>query len=117
MGDTEYYDILGLKPNAPPDDIKKAYRKLVLQYHPDKNHGNNDTNEMFKKISHAYHVLSSPEKRELYDKIGKEFTQGSFVNPLDIILMSLVVSSISVLMHLVIIVKSIMILYLHSTVH
>ena len=63
----EYYEILGLKPGAQPEEIRKAYRKLALHYHPDRNRGNPGAEERFKAISEAYGVLSDPEKRRIYD--------------------------------------------------
>jgi curved DNA-binding protein len=63
----EYYEILGLKENAGPDEIRKAYRKLALHYHPDRNRGDATAEERFKAISEAYAVLTDPEKRKLYD--------------------------------------------------
>lgn len=64
----EYYEILGLKPDASPDQIRKAYRRLALHYHPDRNRGNPGAEERFKAISEAYGVLSDPEKRHVYDR-------------------------------------------------
>lgn len=66
----EYYQILGVAKNATADDIKKAYRKLALKYHPDKNPGDKQAEEKFKEISEAYAVLSDPEKRQQYDTFG-----------------------------------------------
>ncbi|MDY0391432.1 DnaJ C-terminal domain-containing protein [Desulfobulbus oligotrophicus] len=66
----EYYQILGVDKNATADEIKKAYRKLALKYHPDKNPGNKEAEEQFKKISEAYAVLSDQEKRQQYDTFG-----------------------------------------------
>jgi curved DNA-binding protein CbpA len=63
----EYYAILGLKEDASPEEIRKAYRKLALHYHPDRNHGDAGAEERFKAISEAYAVLLDPEKRRLYD--------------------------------------------------
>jgi len=67
------YDSLGIKPDATQDDIKKAYRKGALKYHPDKNKDNPAASEKFKEISQAYEILSDPEKRKTYDQYGLEF--------------------------------------------
>ncbi|WP_028318499.1 DnaJ C-terminal domain-containing protein [Desulfobulbus elongatus] len=66
----EYYQILGVAKTATADEIKKAYRKLALKYHPDKNPGDKKAEEKFKEISEAYAVLSDPEKRQQYDTFG-----------------------------------------------
>jgi curved DNA-binding protein len=63
----EYYEILGLQPHAAPEEIRKAYRKLALHYHPDRNRGDAGAEDRFKAISEAYGVLTDPEKRRLYD--------------------------------------------------
>lgn len=63
----EYYEILGLKPEASQEEIRRAYRKLALHYHPDRNRGNAGAEESFKAISEAYGVLGDPEKRRLFD--------------------------------------------------
>ncbi|KDO34827.1 hypothetical protein SPRG_00888 [Saprolegnia parasitica CBS 223.65] len=68
----DYYDILGLGMDASEGDIKKAYRRLSLQYHPDKNPGNADAEAKFQKISRAYEVLSNVETRDIYDLEGEE---------------------------------------------
>ncbi|NRA44694.1 MAG: DnaJ domain-containing protein [Oligoflexales bacterium] len=67
---SDYYEILGLQKGASDGDIKKAYRKLALKYHPDRNAGNKEYEEKFKKISEAYAVLSDSEKRKQYDTFG-----------------------------------------------
>ncbi|MBV5317259.1 MAG: J domain-containing protein [Desulfobulbaceae bacterium] len=66
----EYYQVLGVAKTATADEIKKAYRKLAIKYHPDKNQGNKKLEEKFKEISEAYAVLSDPEKRKQYDTYG-----------------------------------------------
>ena len=66
----DYYETLGLAKSAAPDEIKKAYRKLALKYHPDRNQGNKEAEDKFKQISEAYAVLSDPEKRKQYDTFG-----------------------------------------------
>jgi len=68
--DSDYYEILGVSKDAKDEDIKKAYRKLALKYHPDRNPNNKEAEEKFKKISEAYAVLSDPEKRRAYDTRG-----------------------------------------------
>ena len=68
----DYYEILGVSQNASSEEIKKAYRKLALQYHPDRNPGNEESEEKFKEASEAYEILSDPEKRNLYNRFGHE---------------------------------------------
>ena len=70
--DTTYYDILNISTDASASDIKKAYKKLALQYHPDKNRHNEDASKKFQEISEAYDTLSNPHKKEIYDKFGKD---------------------------------------------
>jgi molecular chaperone DnaJ len=72
MTTQDYYAVLGVQRNVTPEDIKKAYRKLALQYHPDRNPGDKAAEEKFKEASEAYQVLSDPEKRQLYDRYGME---------------------------------------------
>lgn len=70
LAERDYYEILGLDRNATEADIKKAYRKLAKQYHPDMNPGDNEAEHKFKEVSEAYEVLSSPEKKAKYDQFG-----------------------------------------------
>lgn len=72
----DYYSILGVPKNASTDDIKKAYRKLARQHHPDLNPNNADANKKFQQINEANEVLSDPEKRKKYDKYGKDWQHG-----------------------------------------
>lgn len=66
----DYYAILGVPRNATQEEIKRAYRRLAMQYHPDRNPGNKEAEERFKEISEAYEVLSDPQKRAIYDREG-----------------------------------------------
>ncbi|PLX52700.1 MAG: integrase, partial [Desulfobacteraceae bacterium] len=70
MAETDYYKILGVKKTASETEIKKAYRKLAMKYHPDHSKGDKSAEEKFKKISEAYAVLSDKEKRKQYDTFG-----------------------------------------------
>ncbi len=72
MSDRDYYDILGVSKNAETAEIKSAYRKLAIKYHPDKNPDDKEAEEKFKEAAEAYEVLSDSDKRARYDRFGKE---------------------------------------------
>ena len=74
---TDYYQVLGLSRGASQDEVKKAYRKLALKYHPDKNAGNEQAEAKFKEVSEAYEVLSDEKKRQMYDQYGSEALKGA----------------------------------------
>lgn len=78
--DGDYYKILGVAKSASQQEIKKAYRKLALQYHPDKNKGK-ESEEKFKEINHAYEILSDSQKRQQYDQFGPSAFQGGQQGP------------------------------------
>jgi len=77
MDEKDYYEILGIGRSAEPEEIKKAYRKLAMQYHPDKNPGDKTAEEKFKEIGEAYAVLSDPQKRRQYDQFGRSGMRGN----------------------------------------
>jgi molecular chaperone DnaJ len=70
MSKRDYYDVLGVAKGADADEIKKAYRKMAIKYHPDKNQGDKAAEDKFKEAAEAYEVLSNPEKRQRYDQFG-----------------------------------------------
>ncbi len=70
MAQRDYYEVLGLKKGASVEELKKAYRKLAVKYHPDKNQGDKQAEERFKEINEAYAVLSDPKKKEQFDQFG-----------------------------------------------
>jgi molecular chaperone DnaJ len=79
----DYYEVLGLQKGAVKDDIKKAYRKLAIQYHPDKNQGNKESEEKFKEATEAYEILSDDQKRSAYDQFGFAGVEGMGGGPQD----------------------------------
>ncbi len=76
----DFYEVLGVSKAASPDDLKKAYRKLAFQYHPDKNK-TKEAEEKFKEINQAYEVLSDPQKRNVYDQVGRAGFDAGAGNP------------------------------------
>ena len=77
MAKRDYYEVLGVQKDASADEIKKAYRKKAIQYHPDKNPGDKEAEEKFKEAAEAYEVLSNPDKRQRYDQFGHEGLNGA----------------------------------------
>src|SRR5689334_18804153 len=73
----DFYDVLGVPRDASDDDIKQAYRKLAMQFHPDRNGGSKDAEERFKGITEAYDVLRDPGKRAAYDRYGEAGLRGA----------------------------------------
>ena len=70
MTKRDYYQVLEIERRASPEEINKAYRRMALQYHPDRNRGDKEAEEKFKEAAEAYEVLSDPQKRDLYDRFG-----------------------------------------------
>ena len=77
MAKRDYYEVLGVDKNASADDLKKAYRKLAMQYHPDRNPGDKEAEEKFKEAAEAYDVLSDPQKKAKYDQFGHAAFEGA----------------------------------------
>lgn len=77
MSKRDYYEVLGLHRTAQDEEIKKAYRKLAMKYHPDRNQGDKDAEERFKEAAEAYEVLRDAEKREIYDRFGHDGLAGT----------------------------------------
>ena len=77
MEKRDYYEVLGVAKNATAEEIKKAYRKKAIQYHPDKNPGNKEAEEKFKEAAEAYEVLSDADKRARYDQFGHQGLGGA----------------------------------------
>ncbi|KAI0360189.1 DnaJ-domain-containing protein [Trametes cingulata] len=78
---TDYYKLLGVSRDASEDDIKKAYKKMALKWHPDRNAGSEEASKKFKEISEAFEVLSDKQKRAIYDQFGEEGLKGGGVPP------------------------------------
>ena len=78
----DYYAILGVKRDAKPDDIRKAYRKLAKEFHPDVNKSSG-AEDKYKEINEAYEVLKDPAKREKYDRLGQNWRNGQDFTPPD----------------------------------
>jgi len=76
MAKRDYYEVLGVNKNASADDIKRAYRRMAMKYHPDKNPNDKEAEAKFKECAEAYEVLSDPEKRQRYDQFGHEGLRG-----------------------------------------
>src|SRR3989475_1717337 len=70
MAKRDYYEVLGVEKSAGAEEIKKAYRKLAVKFHPDKNPGDKTAEEQFKELGEAYEALSDPQKRAAYDQYG-----------------------------------------------
>ena len=77
MAKRDYYEILGVSKSSAADEIKKSYRKIALEFHPDRNPGNKEAEEKFKEAAEAYDVLSNPDKRAQYDRFGHAGSGGS----------------------------------------
>jgi len=77
MAKKDYYEILGVSKSASKEELKKAYRKLAMQYHPDRNPGNKEAEEMFKEAAEAYEILNDENKRARYDRFGHEGVKGN----------------------------------------
>ena len=76
MTDKDYYELLEVSKDADKSALKKAYRKMAMKYHPDKNPGDNEAEENFKLVNEAYQVLNDGEKRSIYDRHGKAGLEG-----------------------------------------
>src|SRR6201995_1015596 len=70
MAKQDFYELLGVGRDASPEDIKKAFRKLAMQYHPDRNPGDHTAEHRFKELNEAYDVLKDPDRRSAYDRFG-----------------------------------------------
>ena len=77
MTKRDYYEVLGVERNASKEELRKAYRKLAMQYHPDRNPDNKEAEEKFKEAAEAYEILNDDDKRARYDRFGHEGVRGS----------------------------------------
>ena len=77
MAKRDYYEVLGVEKTASADEIKRAYKKMAIQYHPDRNPGDKDAEAKFKEAAEAYDVLRDPDKRQRYDQFGPDAFNGS----------------------------------------
>ena len=77
MAKRDYYEILGVGKSATKEELKKAYRKIAIKYHPDKNPNNPEAEEKFKEAAEAYEVLNDDQKRQQYDRFGHEGMRGA----------------------------------------
>lgn len=77
MTKRDYYEVLGVDKNATKEELKKAYRKLAMEYHPDRNPGNDEAEEKFKEAAEAYEILSNDDKKAKYDRFGHDGLRGN----------------------------------------
>src|SRR5262245_21201331 len=73
----DYYEVLGVRKDVGPEELKGVFRKLAMQYHPDRNAGDEEAAAKFKEVAEAYEVLNDPEKRQLYDQYGHAGLEGA----------------------------------------
>ena len=85
MNKRDYYDVLGVNKNASDSEIKKAYRKVAIKYHPDKNPNNKSAEEKFKEAAEAYEILSNSEKKQKYTKAEKRKQRLFLIDQLNIL--------------------------------
>ncbi len=74
----DYYEVLGVSKSATPEELKKAFKRLAIKYHPDKNPGNKEAEDKFKEAAEAYEVLNDPQKRTTYDQFGHQGVNSNF---------------------------------------